>query len=119
MSNYINLRELFKESDKYIGKKISVTGWIRTNRDSKTFGFIVLSDGTIFSNLQVVYDDKLSNFSEVAKLNVGCALRVDGTVVATPEAKQKFELHAESIVVEGPCDETYPIQPKKHTMSKN
>ena len=68
MGKSINLRELFKESDKYIGKDITVTGWIRTNRDSKTFGFIVLSDGTIFSTLQVVYDEKLSNFSEISKL---------------------------------------------------
>lgn len=116
MGKSINLRELFKESDKYIGKDVTVTGWIRTNRDSKTFGFIVLSDGTIFSTLQVVYDEKLSNFSEVSKLNVGCALTIDGTLVATPEAKQPFELHAKSIVVNGPCDETYPIQPKKHSL---
>ncbi len=116
MEKSINLRELFKESDKYIGKNITVTGWIRTNRDSKTFGFIVLSDGTIFNTLQVVYDEKLSNFSEISKLNVGCALTIEGEVVATPEAKQKFELHAKNIVVNGPCDETYPIQPKKHTL---
>ena len=116
MEKSINLKEIFKESDKYIGKKVNVTGWIRTNRDSKTFGFIVLSDGTTFNTLQVVYDEKLPNFSEVAKLNVGCALRIDGTLVATPEAKQKFELHAENVSVEGPCDETYPIQPKKHTL---
>ena len=116
MEKSINLRELFKESDKYIGKNITVTGWIRTNRDSKTFGFIVLSDGTIFSTLQIVYDEKLSNFNEIAKLNVGCALTIKGEVVATPDAKQKFELHATSIVVNGPCDKTYPIQPKKHTL---
>lgn len=116
MEKSVNLKELFRESDSYIGKNITVTGWIRTNRDSKTFGFIVLSDGTVFSTLQVVYDEKLQNFSEIVKLNVGCALTVKGTVVATPEAKQKFELHAESIVVEGTCDETYPIQPKKHTL---
>ncbi|MBO6119224.1 MAG: asparagine--tRNA ligase [Lachnospiraceae bacterium] len=116
MEKSISLRTLFTESDKYIDKKITVTGWIRTNRDSKTFGFIMLSDGTIFSQLQVVYDEKMSNFSEVAKLNVGCALRIVGTLVSTPDAKQKFELHAESIIVEGQCDESYPIQPKKHTL---
>ena len=116
MEKSINLKELFNESDKYIGKNVNVTGWIRTNRDSKTFGFIVLSDGTTFNTLQVVYDEKLSNFSEIAKLNVGCALRINGEVVSTPEAKQKFELHATNIYVEGACDETYPIQPKKHTL---
>ena len=116
MEKAIDLKTIFNESDKYIGQKIHVNGWIRTNRDSKTFGFIVLSDGTIFSTLQIVYDEKLSNFSDVAKLNVGCAINVLGTLVATPEAKQKFELHAEEITVEGPCDETYPIQPKKHSL---
>ena len=116
MEKSINLRELFKESEKYIGKEITVTGWIRTNRDSKTFGFIVLSDGTIFSTLQIVYDEKLKNFADIAKLNVGCAITVKGNIVATPEAKQKFELHATDIVLNGPCDETYPIQPKKHTL---
>ena len=116
MEKSISLKELFTESDKYIGKSICVTGWIRTNRDSKNFGFIVLSDGSIFNTLQIVYDDKLSNFCEISKLNVGCALRINGKVVATPNAKQDFELHAESIFVEGACDETYPIQPKRHTL---
>ncbi len=116
MEKSINLRELFKESEKYIGKEVTVTGWIRTNRDSKTFGFIVLSDGTIFSTLQIVYDEKLKNFADIAKLNVGCAITVKGNIVATPKAKQKFELHATDIVLNGPCDETYPIQPKKHTL---
>lgn len=116
MEKSINLRKLFKESEKYIGKEVTVTGWIRTNRDSKTFGFIVLSDGTIFSTLQIVYDEKLKNFADIAKLNVGCAITVKGNIVATPEAKQKFELHATDIVLNGPCDETYPIQPKKHTL---
>ena len=110
------IKDLFRNTKSYENKEIKLEGWVRTVRDSKTFGFIVLSDGTVFSNLQVVYDEKLPNFSEIAKLNVGCALRIEGTIVATPEAKQKFELHAESIAVEGPCDETYPIQPKKHTL---
>lgn len=112
----ISLRELFNHSDIYIGKEILVNGWIRTNRDSKTFGFIVLSDGTTFNTLQVVYDEKLENFKNIAKLNVGCALSIKGKIVSTPDAKQKFEMHAENINIEGACDETYPIQPKKHTM---
>ena len=115
MDKIISLREIFENKD-YIGKTVKVSGWIRTNRDSKTFGFIVLADGTIFSTLQVVYDEKLSNFKEVAKLNVGCALIVKGELVATPEAKQAFELHATEIEIHGTCDETYPLQPKKHTM---
>lgn len=116
MEKTVSLKTLFRESEKYIGKDVTITGWIRTNRDSKSFGFIVLSDGTIFSTLQVVYDEKLSNFSEIAKLNVGCALTIKGSIVATPDAKQKFELHAKSITIDGSCDETYPIQPKKHTL---
>lgn len=115
MDKIISLREIFENKD-YIGKTVKVSGWIRTNRDSKTFGFIVLADGTIFSTLQVVYDEKLSNFKEVAKLNVGCALIVKGELVATPDAKQAFELHATDIEIHGTCDETYPLQPKKHTM---
>ena len=116
MEKYVNLKEIFENSEKYLNKNITVTGWIRTNRDSKTFGFIVLADGTIFSTLQIVYDESLNNFKDIAKLNVGCSLTVNGTLVPTPDAKQKFELHAESINVDGPCDETYPLQPKKHTM---
>lgn len=115
MDKIISLREIF-ENKEYIGKTVKVSGWIRTNRDSKTFGFIVLADGTIFSTLQVVYDEKLSNFKEIAKLNVGCALIVKGELVATPDAKQAFELHASEIEIHGACDETYPLQPKKHTM---
>ena len=116
MEKTVNLVDLFGESDKYIDKNIIVNGWIRTNRDSKSFGFIVLSDGTTFNNLQIVYDDKLSNFNEISKLNIGCAITVSGTIISTPEAKQKFEMHADEIILNGPCDETYPIQPKKHTM---
>ena len=116
MIKSVSLKELFTAADNYIDKKVTVSGWIRTNRDSKAFGFIVLSDGTTFNTLQIVYDDKLSNFEQVSKLNVGCALIIEGVIVSTPNAKQKFELHAESITIEGLCDETYPIQPKKHTL---
>lgn len=112
----ISLKKLFNNYKDYIDKEIKVDGWIRTNRDSKTFGFIVLSDGTIFSTLQVVYDDTLTNFKDVAKYNVGCSLNIVGKVVPTPDAKQDFELHATSISLEGPCDESYPIQPKKHSL---
>ena len=116
MEKSVSLRELFTNDELYIDKEIVITGWIRTNRDSKTFGFIVMSDGTVFNTLQIVYDEKLSNFKEIAKLNVGCAITAKGKIVATPEAKQKFEMHAMEIILNGPCDETYPLQPKKHTM---
>ncbi|MCQ2609255.1 MAG: asparagine--tRNA ligase [Lachnospiraceae bacterium] len=116
MEKCIDLRILFEKSKDYLDKEISVNGWIRTNRDSKTFGFIVLSDGTCFNTLQIVYDEKLENFKDIAKLNVGCSLIVKGKLVATPDAKQAFELQATSIEICGTCDETFPIQPKKHTM---
>ena len=112
----VSLRKLFNNYEAYADKDIAVNGWIKTNRDQKKFGFIMLSDGTIFSNLQVVYDEKLSNFSDVVKLNVGCSLYIEGTLKLTPDSKQKFELQAKKIDLLGPCDETYPIQPKKHSM---
>ena len=116
MEKYTDLKELFVNSDKYLDKEITVTGWIKTNRDQKTFGFIVLSDGTTFNTLQIVYDEKISNFKDIAKLNVGCSITAVGKIVSTPEAKQKFEMHATSIRLDGNSDETYPIQPKRHTL---
>ena len=112
----LTVRELFKETEKYIDKEITVGGWIRTNRDSKSFGFIALSDGTFFSPVQVVYNDSLENFAEIAKAGVSAALIVTGTLVATPEAKQKFEIQATKVEVEGTCPPDYPIQPKRHTL---
>ena len=96
-------------------QEILVQGWIRTNRDQKEFGFINLNDGSTVTNLQVVYDKELSNFDEVEKFRVGCALSVYGRVILTPDAPQPFELHATKIVLEGDCPEDYPIQPKRHT----
>jgi len=90
----ISVRELFKEKEKFAGKEVTVGGWIRSVRDSKTFGFIVLSDGTYFETLQVVYHDNMENFAEVSKLNVGSAVIVKGELVLTPDAKQPFEIQA-------------------------
>ena len=112
----LSLKKLFNNFKSYVNKDVAITGWIRTNRDSKSFGFIMLSDGTCFSNLQVVYDDKLNNFSEIVKFGVGCSLSIEGTVIETKEAKQPFELHAKKITLIGKSDETYPLQPKKHSM---
>ena len=84
------IREIFKNREDYLDKKVTVGGWLRSIRDSKTFGFIVLSDGSYFQPLQVVYHDKMDNFAEVSKLNVGAAVIVTGTLVATPQAKQPF-----------------------------
>ena len=112
----VDIRDLYKKTDEYAGKRITVAGWVRNNRDSKNFGFIVLNDGTFFSPLQVVYHDTLSNFNEAAHLNVGAAIYASGTLTLTPDAKQPFELQADEITVEGPSDPDYPLQPKRHTM---
>ena len=110
-----DIRDLYRDRESYIGKEITVGGWVRSNRDSKTFGFIVLNDGTYFETLQVVYSDKMANFEELAKLNVGSALVVKGTIVATPEAKQPFEMQASEAWVEGVSGADYPLQKKRHS----
>lgn len=109
------IKDLYHDTDKYIGKEIEVGGWIRSIRDSKTFGFIVLNDGTFFETLQIVYHDEMENFAEISKLNVGAAIIVKGTLVATPEAKQPFEIQASEIVVEGTSAPDYPLQKKRHS----
>jgi asparaginyl-tRNA synthetase len=110
------IRQLYQNKEQYIGKKISVGGWIRSVRDSKTFGFIVLHDGTYFDTLQVVYNDNMSNFADISKLNVGSAIIVTGELIATPEAKQPFEIQADKVVVEGASTSDYPLQKKRHTL---
>lgn len=104
------IRELYRNKEEYIGKQITVGGWIRSIRDSKTFGFIVVNDGTFFEPLQIVYSDKLDNFEEISRLNVGAAIVVKGTLVATPQAKQPFEIQAEEVMVEGASVPEYPLQ---------
>lgn len=111
----ISIKELYRNSDKYIDSEISICGWIRTLRDSKTFGFIELNDGTFFKNLQIVFDDSLENFKEIAKLPISSSLTVVGKVVATPQAKQPFEIKATTIVVEGLSNSDYPLQKKRHS----
>ncbi|MBO5347697.1 MAG: asparagine--tRNA ligase [Lachnospiraceae bacterium] len=110
-----DIRELYTSPDKFIGQEITVGGWVRSLRDSKAFGFIVLNDGTYFQPLQIVYHDNLENFQTISKMNVGSALVVTGTIVATPEAKQPFEMQATEVVVEGASTPDYPLQKKRHT----
>ncbi len=110
------IRELYKNTEAYIGQKVTVGGWVRSNRDSKAFGFLVLSDGTFFSPLQVVYHDTMENFQDIAKVGAGAALIAEGTLVATPEARQKFELQADHVFVEGSSPSDYPLQKKRHTL---
>ena len=112
----ISVRELFRNTDAYAGKTVTVGGWVRNRRPSKQFGFIVLNDGTYFSPVQVVYNDSISNFQEISKINIGAALIVTGELVLTPNSKQPFEIQAATIEVEGPSTGDFPLQPKRHTM---
>ena len=112
----VEVRSLYRETDKYADQTITVGGWVRNNRDSKTFGFLNLSDGTFFKLLQVVYHDEMENFDTIAHLNIGAAVVVTGKLVLTPDAKQPFEIQADSIAIEGDSTPDYPIQNKRHTM---
>ena len=112
----ISVRDLFKKTDAYVGKEITVGGWVRSIRAGKQFGFIVLNDGTYFTPVQVVYGDALVNFQEISKTNVGAALIVTGTLVATPDAKQPFEIQASCVTVEGASTGDYPLQKKRHSL---
>ena len=112
----ISVRELFRNTDAYAGKTVTVGGWVRNRRPSKQFGFIVLNDGTYFTPVQVVYNDTISNFQEISKINIGAALIVTGELVLTPGSKQPFEIQAATIEVEGHSTGDFPLQPKRHTM---
>ena len=112
----VSIKELYRNKDQYLNKEVTIGGWVRSIRDSKTFGFIVVNDGTFFEPLQIVYADKLDNFEKISKLNVGAALIVRGQLVPTPEAKQPFEIQADEIIVEGESTPDYPLQKKRHSM---
>jgi len=110
------VRQLVRDTKRYINKEVEVSGWVRSNRDQKSFGFLSLNDGTHFDTMQVVYEkDSLANFDEVAKFRVGSAVSIQGTLVETPQAKQPFELKASRIILVGDSLEDYPIQPKRHS----
>ena len=110
-----NIREIFRNKDKFADKEVTIGGWVRSNRNSKNFGFIVVNDGTFFEPIQVVYGNGLDNYDEVGKINVGAAIIVRGTLVLTPEAKQPFEIQAAEVTVEGASTPDYPLQKKRHT----
>lgn len=110
------IKDLFKNAAQYENCEISISGWVRTVRASKVFGFIELNDGTFFNSVQVVFEDeKINNFKEISALNVGSALNVKGVLVLTPEAKQPFEIKASEITVEGTSTPDYPLQKKRHS----
>lgn len=113
----LELAELYRTADQKIGQTVTVSGWIKTQRDSGSIGFIELNDGSCFKNLQVVLEEnKVPNFKEVTKLGVGAAISVTGVVVESPGAKQPFEIHASEIVVEGLSSPNYPLQKKRHSL---
>ena len=112
----ITVKEIFRNREKYLDQTVRVGGWVRSVRASKAFGFIALHDGSCFDTLQVVYHDTMDNFAEVSHLNVGAAIIVSGTLVATPDAKQPFEIQAESVQVEGASAPDYPLQKKRHSL---
>lgn len=110
------IKQLFRNPDSYMDTNIKVSGWVRTLRESKTFGFIELNDGSFFKSLQVVFDaEGIENFKEVSKLNVGSSVVVEGKLIATPGAKQPFELKASSVEITGACPQDYPLQKKRHS----
>lgn len=111
----ISVREIYKNREQYFDTTITLGGWVRSNRNSKNFGFIVINDGTFFETIQIVYSDQLKNYSDIEKLNVGAALIITGKLIATPQAKQPFEIQAESIEIEGASTPDYPLQKKRHT----
>lgn len=111
----VTIKELYHNTEQYLEKKITIGGWLRSIRDSKNFGFLVINDGSFFETLQVVYHDTMENFEEVSKLNVGAAVIVTGTLVATPQAKQSFEIQAEEVTIEGMSSPEYPLQKKRHS----
>ena len=113
--NRTKVKQLFREKEKFADKEVTICGWVRTNRAQAQFGFLNVNDGSFFESIQVVYDTKLANFSDVSKYRVGVSVQIKGKVVLTPEMKQPLELHALEVVMLGDCPESFPIQPKRHT----
>lgn len=110
------IKDLYRNKEKYDGKEITVSGWVRTLRDSKTFGFIELNDGSFFKNLQIVFNDTLDNFKEIAKLTISSSIIVTGKLIITENAKQPFEVQASKIEIFNVSDQEYPLQKKRHSV---
>ncbi len=111
----ITIRDLYKNTKKYSNQNITIEGWVRTLRDSKTFGFIELNDGSVFKNAQIVFDDTLQNFSEVCKITTGSSIKISGNFLETPNSKQPFEIKATSIEIYNLASIEYPLQKKRHS----
>ena len=109
------VKSIFRNTNEYLSKEVRISGWIRTIRASNAFGFIEVNDGSFFKNIQVVFGSELSNFKEISKLAISASVTVIGTLVATPDAKQDFEIQAKEVIIEGQSDSDYPLQKKRHT----
>jgi len=109
------IRQFFREPSLYLNQPVEISGWVRTLRDAKTFGFIELNDGSFFKNLQIVFEESLPGFDEILKLGTGAAVTARGRLVESPGAKQPFELKADGIIIEGEAPPEYPLQKKRHT----
>lgn len=109
------VKSLFRETEKYAGKEVKISGWIRTERVSKNFGFIELNDGSFFKNVQIVFEEDLENFKDVSKLAISSSISVEGILALTPDSKQPFEIKATKVNIEGLSDPDYPLQKKKHS----
>ena len=121
MFEFITVRELYElyinDRDQLDGiEYVELQGWIRTNRNSGKVGFLALNDGTYFKNVQVVYlDEIIDNYEEASHISTGSAVKVTGKLKLTPDGKQPFEIEATHLVVEGTCDEDFPLQKKRHS----
>ena len=111
----LTVKNLYRQTEQYKNKTITIEGWVKTVRGSKSFGFIEINDGTFFKNVQIVYTDKLNNFEEISKLTISSSIKVNGALVKTENAKQPFEIQAESIEIESLSDNSYPLQKKRHS----
>ena len=113
--NKLTIKELYRNTDEYIDKDVNIEGWVKTLRDSKTFGFIEINDGSFFKNVQIVFDNTLPNFNEICKLSISSSIKVTGKLVKTENAKQPFEIKANNIIIYNLSDADYPLQKKRHT----
>lgn len=111
----IDIKQLYRNSDQYLGKNINISGWVRTLRNSKEFGFIELNDGSFFKGIQVVFETSIANFSKISKLSIGSSIEVSGTLVESPASGQAFELKAENIEIIHQAEADYPLQKKRHS----
>ena len=109
------VKKLYKDYKNYKDKEVLISGWIKTLRNSKTFCFVELNDGTFFKNVQIVFDNTIKNYNSLSKLGVGTSIRVKGVIIETPENKQPFEIKASEIKVEGTSPSDYPLQKKRHS----